>query len=397
MSDEVRGAGRSRVLLFALLAATALLVVGGGLLRATAPEPERVSAAGAAAAAVPVRTLRVEPRVVRARVAIAAMVEPRRSVEIFSETHGRVVEIGAEELDRVEAGQVLVRIDPLRAAIALERARAAVERGESELALAEANLARRRTLRDSDVASVSALEDAENHARVARASLREARATLEEARDELEQKVIRAPFAGFLRRFPVEVGEFVRDGEVVAEVLDLAAARLEVGVSDREVVAIAPDTPARVALDAYPGRSFEGRVLRVGAAADPATKKFPVEVEVPNREGALLPGMVARVELELAAGEPRQVVPREAVVEEFGLRFVFVVSREADETFAARRTRVEVRDLPFHPGDVEVVSGLEPGAEIVVTGVSLLRDGAPVRPRPAAGDGLARREGAPAS
>lgn len=361
-----------RVILFGVAAA---LLVGAFLLFGTAPKPEPPQAVGTPPMQVDTYTVETHPMRPRAR--LAGVLEARRDVELFSETHGRLLEAGAEEMDAVREGQVLLRVDPTLAAAGVERAEAALARTESQLELARINLERRRSLVDRHVSSESQLDVDENAERIAAASLREARAQRDEARDQLAKKTIFAPFDGVLRTFPVEVGEYVREGQRVGEILDLLAVRINVGLTDTEVVSIAAGAPAQVTVEAYPGELFEGTVLRVGRAADSDTKKFPVEVEVANADGRLLPGMVARVELDLGAETPTTMIPREATVDEFGLRFVFLV--EADGQGAvARRQRIEVREVPFRPGLFQVTDGLVAGDRIATTGIRQLQDGAQV-------------------
>jgi membrane fusion protein (multidrug efflux system) len=365
------GAGRLRAV---LLATAALLAAGGVALFAAAPEPADVAPEGEAALLRRVESQRVEAVPVRARAEVAGVVAARRSVRLFAETRGPVLEVGAEELDRVADGQLLVRIDPLEAEVAVERARADVARSESELALAGSELERQRSLRQRGVSSDADLEAAENARKVAEAVLRQARAELKQARDDLAKKTIAAPFAGVLRSFQIEAGEYVQPGQEIGELLDLATARATIGVSDREVVAVRPGQPAQLRVEAFPGEIFRGQVQRVGGAFDRATRKFPVEVEVPNPGGRLLPGMVGSVVLELGEPAPRLVIPRESAVDEFGLRFVWVLEPDGDGLVAHRR-RVLVRGIPFQPRDFEVVDGLAAGEEIALTGLRQLREG----------------------
>ncbi|MDD9854330.1 MAG: efflux RND transporter periplasmic adaptor subunit [Deltaproteobacteria bacterium] len=358
--------------------AAALLVAATLLLFAAAPEPRRVAAAGEQATAAPVRALALRPRPMQRETRSSGVVEPRRRVSLLSETRGRVLRVGAAELDSVAEGQLLLQVDPLLAEVAVERGRAAVARAESQLALARDARTRFQRLAERDVASAARLDQAVNDARVAEANLREARANLSEARSQLRKKKLRAPFAGVLQRFPVEAGEFLREGDLAAELLDLETVRIELGVSDREVVALKVGQPVRAELDAYPGEIFEAEVLRVGAAADPASRRFPVEIEFDNPGRRLLPGMVARVTLQLGAPEPMRAIPRDAAIDEFGVRFVYLLRREGGRDIV-RRQPVEVRDIPFRPGQVEVVSGLRDGERIAVGGIRALRDGAAVR------------------
>lgn len=365
------------------------LAVGFGLfaaglgLFASAPQQERTQAA-VGTAAREVATRRVEEVRVKPRASFSAVLEARRTVELYAETQGPVLALGAEELDRVAEGQVVVRIDPVLAQVELERAQASLARAVSELALADSNLARRRELAARKVLSDSVLEDAENRQRVAAAAVREARALVRRAREDLDNKTVRAPFAGELRHLPVEVGEYVREGQVLGELVDLSTARMKIGVADREVVALRPDQPVTLAVEAWAGERFAGRVLRVGSSADAETRRFPVEIEVDNPDRRLLPGMVGNVVVDLGEPALRTLVPREATLEEFGLRFVWVIEA-LEGGLVARQRRVVVRPIPFHPEDFEVVEGLAAGEEIAVTGVRELRDGEPVKRAAAAG------------
>jgi membrane fusion protein (multidrug efflux system) len=254
-----------------------------------------------------------------------------------------------------------------------------VTRARSEFGLAETSLDRQQSLKERAVASDSALDDANNRSRVAYATIRDVLAQLEQAQDEFAKKTIRAPFRGVLASFDVELGEYVRVGQELGELLDLSTARVTIGLSDRQIVGVRAGQLVELAIEALPNESFEGQILRVGVAARRDSRKFPVEIELDNAERRLLPGMVARVTLELGGETNRILVPREAVVGEFGLRFVYVVSPAENGSLRADRRRIAQRDLPFDPGRVEVTRGLAPGDLVAVSAVQSLRDGASVR------------------
>ena len=148
-----------------------------------------------------------------------------------------------------------------------------------------------------------------------------------------------------LRSFDVELGEYVGIGQPLGELLDLSAARITIGLSDRQIVTVRAGEPVAVSIEAHPQQAFEGAILRVASAAERDTFKFPVEIEVPNPERRILPGMVARVSLDLGSADDRLIVPRESVGREFGLRFVFLIEDDG-ERLRVRRRRVEVRELP---------------------------------------------------
>jgi len=173
-----------------------LFVLAGLLLMMTAPDAEEIAAVGGSQILREIRVAELTLRSVDARVEISGVLEPRRVVLLFAETSGPVTAIGAEDLDAVDADQVLVEIDPLLAEVAVENASAGVTRAQSELELAKSNLARRSSLADSNISSASALEDATNAQRVASADLRGELAELKRAKDDLANKIIREPFTG---------------------------------------------------------------------------------------------------------------------------------------------------------------------------------------------------------
>ena len=226
--EETNPHGSSRSLRFIFPTIAALGLAGGIFLFATAPDPSALPTAQTQAPSL--RTLRLEAKPISSKAAISGLLQPRRRVEIFAEVNGRVIEVGAEALDRVEADQLLFRMDPILAEVALKRAQAAEKRAESQSVLARSNLNRERGLADVNVASQAALDASEDAARQAQAARLEAEASIAEARDRLAKKTVLAPFAGVLREFPVEVGEYVHSGERVAELLDVEKLEITIGM-----------------------------------------------------------------------------------------------------------------------------------------------------------------------
>ena len=350
----------------------------GSLLLATAPDPEALPPAAAQVPVLATHLVEALPHLPRTRV--TALLEPRREVEIFAEMAGRVVEVGADEFDSVEGGQMLVRMDPLLAHVAVNRAEAAIARAKSQGVLAQAQLKRNQGLARVDVFSRAALDEAENASRQARAARLEAEAALAEARDRLGKMQIAAPFSGVLRAFAVEAGEYLRPGERIAELLDVGALRVRVSLTDRQIVSVLPGTEATLDVDARPGEVFRGRIISVGGAADSTSRKFPILLELDNAAGRLLPGMVAQVNLSLGESRQLMAVPLDAVLDEFGLRYVFVVAGDPQSGWRATKRRVETRPVVFRPTTLEVSAGLAEGERIATSSIRQLRDGMAVRP-----------------
>ncbi len=366
----------------AIIGGTLLLVAGGIGLRIMAPEPIPIEVAPDAG--IPVNALTLAPTALEHRVRVSGIVQARREVELFAEQMGRIHEVGAEALDSVTTNQLLMRIDPLPGEAEVAQDEAALAQAKSQLDLARSDLARFRELVTSRVSSTSDLDRKQNDERVAVASYRAAEASLRAARDRLSQRILVAPFDGVLRVFDAEVGEYVSPGQPIGELLDISHVRVTVGLRDLDVVAVKPGMQAVVHIDALPGETHAATVMRVARAADSTSRKFSVQLELENAQGRLMPGMVAMVDLDLGSRNQALLVPSDAVLDEFGLRFVYVVDAAPGQEPVARTRRVEARSVPFQPGILEITQGLQTGERIATTSLRQLHDGSRIEPQPQA-------------
>lgn len=274
------------------------IVLVGGLLGTTALVVVRPAPRPSAPQIEPpvVEVLEVEPRTVRLSVSAQGTVEPRTETELVSEVAGRVVWVSPrfESGAFFRADEPLLRLEDRDYRNAVERAAAAVERAESERALAEATASRRRSLRDAGAASRAALDEAESRARVAAANLREARARLDQAEHDLARCTLRAPFDGRVRETRVDVGEYLAPGARAGRVfaVDYAEVRLPIPNADLAFL----DVP--LGYDAVPDPAATGPEP---AAAEPAGSDGPASsppevAEPPEAADAAAPaGPVVRL------------------------------------------------------------------------------------------------------
>ncbi len=334
--------------------------------------------------ALEVEALRVGRAESRLTARLRGVLRGVRSVELAAEVAGRVLAVPAEEHAPVAAGDVLVRLDPVLLEAAGAGAEASLLRARAVHRLARLQLDRQRDLVARQVASAAELDRAESEERSSRAGAAEARASLDDAVARLDKTRIVAPFDAIVNWLDLEPGAYVQTGARVAELIDISAIEVEVGVSDRQVVILRPGDAAMLEVDVFPGEQFVGSIARIGRAADSRTQQYPVEVQVPNPGERLLPGMVGRVSL--AAGEPRSVMllPRRAAQREFELDYVFVLEPQDGAATVARR-RVQTRPVPFRPDLLEVVSGLEEGDWVAISNLRELATGQRLRIREKSG------------
>jgi membrane fusion protein (multidrug efflux system) len=384
----------SRVPLVVLSAAAVLVALGAVLTwtsdaaRSDRERAQRLARAGGAEAAaaqavVGVEGLVVNPSDARVLVDIAVTLEAVRSVRVGAEIGGRIVEVPIEEHQHVEAGEVLVRLDAQLSEAAVAQARANLLRARSTWSLANQQHGRQRSLSDEGISSDAEFDRTSSEASRSDAEVAAAAAALREAETRLEKTRITAPFGGVVSELDLEPGAYLRTGDPVARVSDLSQIEVEVGVDDRQILALSPGDRARLAVDAFPGEWFEGTVVGIARTPDPATRKYPVPVRVDNPDERLLPGMLGHVRFEL--GEAREVlrIPRRAVYREFEVDYVYVLAETDEPAGSARalRRRVQVEGVPFRPDLLDVREGLAPGERVAVSGVRELRDGLLVRVR----------------
>jgi len=266
----------------------------------------------------------------------------------------------------VRKGQVLAELKRAEVDATVAQAAEGVEK-------ARRDLERARQLRVDEVATEEQVQDLTTAYNVARSSLDAARFNARFAR-------IEAPVDGIVFERTVEGGELVQPGQPVIVVGATDSGWVvRVGLADRDVVRMESGAPAQVTFDAFPGRVFEGKVTRIGAAADRVTGTFEVEVEVNPQGARFARGLVAKVTLPLSqlpdVAPSATVVPITAIVEADGSRAtVYVLDRA--KNIALRK---DVTLGPLLGEQVIVTAGLSAGEPVITDGAAWLTDGRSVR------------------
>ena len=274
-----------------------------------------------------------------------------RDAMLAAANGGYVEKVLVRRGDEVKKGQTLVQVDATLYAAQLEQANAQAAQADAELRRAEAM---------GDMGSMSALDAAKTQARVAAANVSQARARLSRAR-------VTAPFEGTIADIMVEPGEAAAPGSPVVRLVILDPVTVILSVADRDVVSLQTNVKVRVSTAASPNQ-FEGVISHIAPAADTKTRTFPVEISVPNPDHALLPGMIARVDVDLSLADDAVVIPQDWLVTRRDRRGLFV----EDEGVAVWHD-VILGDI-IHD-DVVIASGISVGDRVVVTGQQDLAEG----------------------
>jgi RND family efflux transporter MFP subunit len=304
------------------------------------------------------------------------------TVTVVPRAAGRLQEISVRLGDRVTRGQRIAKIEDYelieqvkQAEAAQEVSQATIRQREADLKLAETNVVRSRDLFERKILPRQTLDD--NEARylaavaqldLARAQQTQSKARLDELQITLGNTVITSPVNRFVARRNVDPGAFVSQNAPVVDVVDITRVRLVANIVERDLKRLQAGNPTEVQVDAFPGETFKGRIARVSPVLDPTTRTAPIEIEIPNPDYRLLPGMYARVGINTGSRKEALVVPTNALVDLGGRRGVFV---PRNDTAVFRIVQVGLEQ----PAISEVLGGLVENEQVITTGSAALRDG----------------------
>ena len=326
----------------------------------------------------------------------------RRMATVSAKITGKVREVLIEEGQRVEAGDVMARLDPVDAdaqrnlsASQLEAAQSQIVGTQAQLKEAEANAARLGALVAQKLVSRAQFEQAVAQRDSLRAQVATAQRNAQVARNSLaiasngvDNTIVRAPFAGIIIAKSAQPGEivsplsagggFTRTG--IGTIVDMDSLEVEVEVGEAFIGRVKPGMPTETVLNAYQDWKIPGKVIAIIPAADRGKATVKVRVGMDAKDARIVPDMGARVgfleDAKPAAAQtdakPGVLVPADAIVQRDGKDVAFAV--EGDK--AVLRTLTIGRTLG---DDREVITGLSGGDRVVLAPADDLADGARVR------------------
>ena len=337
---------------------------------------------------------------------LAGSVRARNQTEIYPEVTGQIVEVLANDGDRVEAGDPLVRLRDVdyrerlrQAESGLAVARARVQQAEANLTRVQATLRRIEAMAERNLTSVADLEAAQADALSAEADLALMRAQLEQAQslvaeraDELAHTVVRAPVSGIVGGRNAEVGQLASSSTPLFVIGDTSDMIVEVTLTQRMLGYIYPGTTTNIVSDAAPEQVIEAEVTRISPFLHPVTRTTTAEIEVPRPTDLLRPGMFVTVNVLYGETELAPLIPNSAIYRNprDGRTGVYAASLEdaapdpelaGSASLTAGGPLQPVGPVPISFVPVEIVArgrlttavrGVEPGDWVVTLGHHLL-------------------------
>jgi membrane fusion protein, multidrug efflux system len=285
-------------------------------------------------------------------------IEAIQQAAIYSKVTGNIDELYVNIGMPVRTGQLLALIDTTELAQQVEQSAATYQ---------NAKLQFERT-RDLFEKNLTAQADRDN----AQAALTIAKANYDNSITRLGYTRITAPFAGVVTKRFLDPGAVVSPNTTTLfTLMDLDSVRVFVNVLEKDIPQIVHGTRAVVSVDAFPGREFNGIVTRSADAVDPATRTMAVEIDIPNKDHALKPGMFSNVTLIIGEKTDALTLPTQAVLKDSSGSYIFTV-------VADTARRLSVRTGADQNNRTEIVSGLTESQPVVVQGQQFVRNGGPV-------------------
>ena len=352
--------------LILMLVVVAALLTGLGFLKF-----KQVQSAMAAGAYTPppeaVTSVVVKQEQWPSTTSVIGTMEAVHGVVVSADLPGTVAKINFDSGKAVHEGDILVELDTRQ-----ERAQLAAL--EAQRDLAKINYGRNEQLVKEGVISKSEYDTTSAQQKQTEANVGEIRATI-------ERKIIRAPFTGVLGIRKINLGQYLSAGSAIVQLQSLNPIYVDFGLPQQALTQVHVGRSLRVTSDDLPGKAFTGRVTALDSVVDQTTRNVQVQATLPNPEGKLHPGMF--VQVAVVQGEDRSVIslPAPAIsYAPYGDSVFIITDLQDKQGKTYRGVKQQFVKLEGSRGDqVAVISGLNPGDEVVTSGVFKLRNGAAVQ------------------
>jgi membrane fusion protein (multidrug efflux system) len=299
---------------------------------------------------------------------LPATIRARQQVTLYAKVAGYLKSIRVDRGDRVKEGEIIAEVEAPE--LLADQAKFAAEVDIAKTDFRRLNEARQKA---PDLVVTLTVDTAKSKVEMAAANFKRNETLL------AYTKII-APFPGVITKrwvdpgalIPAATGSSSPQSAAVVTLMDFSTVRIETAVPEPETPFIQNNLAAEIRVEELTGKTFRGAVTRFAHALDEATKTMATEIEIPNPEGTLRPGMFATLKLAVERKADALLVPSEALVLEKGKTSVFtVIEGKAKKVFV----KVGFQDGKF----TELLDDLAPGATVILPGKQMLTDGQPVR------------------
>ncbi|HEH9426316.1 TPA: efflux RND transporter periplasmic adaptor subunit [Aeromonas sobria] len=287
-------------------------------------------------------------------------IEPNQGVTLSTELAGTIDAITFESGTRVKAEQLLLSLDS-----SVEKAN--LRASQAKLPAAKAKFDRFLNLYKTSSISKEQLDDAE-------ASFRSLEADIESLKATITRREVRAPFSGMVGLRNVFLGQYLQPGTDIVRLEDTSMMRLRFTVPQTDISKITLNQIVKINVDAYPQTQFDGHITAIEPAVNYQSGLIQVQADIPNNEGQLRSGMFARARIILPTVKDQMVIPQTAISFTLYGQNVYVLKegeetdKEGNKVKVLRAKQVVVKAGERRGNDVHVLSGIQAGDQIVLSG-----------------------------
>jgi RND family efflux transporter MFP subunit len=354
-------------------------------------QSKRQGARSSVLQAVPVEVSNIEIGTIRLLRTYSGTLEPHNAFLVSSKVGGRIEKIEVDIADPIKAGDVVARIENdefvqelTQAKANLDVASANLAQAESALEIAQREFDRKETLRQKGVASDAEHDTAKTALLTQKARVQVAQAELSRAESAVEIANIRLGYTNVIANWSngdservvaeryIDEGQTVTANTALLKIVELSPITGVITVTEKEYPLLHTDQKVMVQTDAYPGENFEGTIRRIAPVFRENSRQARVELEFPNTDRRLKPGMFIRASVQLAQKENATLLPEAALTIREDQQGVFVVNQDS-ETVSWKTVTVGIRE-----GKKVEVSEEGLGGQVVTIGQQLIQDGSKV-------------------
>jgi len=331
-----------------------------GLLITALLTATQLQAAGGPPQGLPAEVVHVASQTLDKRISVVGNLRANESLKLSPEQSGRIEKILFQEGQQVKSGTPLFQLDKAIYAAELRQAQARVKLSQIAYDRAKHLLAKR-------VGSEQARDQAF-------AELQVDQAQLALAQTRLQKMTVKAPFSGITGLRQVSPGDYVNPGQELVELTDISSLKVDFRVPEIYLTTLKPGSRIEVEVDAFPGQRFAGEVYAIAPGSDNRAHNIQVRARINNSDGALRPGLFAKVELIANRNKAALMIPEQAIIPKDG--GFFVLRMKEDKTVELAPVTMGQR----RPGIVQISDGLNEGDIIVTAGQLKLFPGMPITP-----------------
>ena len=292
-------------------------------------------------------------------------------VIVSSEVDGIVRKLLVEQGTSVGMGTLLAEINETDYRLDWKRSDAALKQAQASLENSKAEYKRKESLFKEELITKQQFDDISTRVALAEAELERVKATLAISREKLVRTKIYSPLIGAVKEKKVSVGDYVRNGTPILQLIKINLLKLNFTISEKDVAGLKMGQEVVFTVDAFPGRQFKGKVSLLYPNVEERTRTLQAEAIIPNANHLLKPGYFARVQIFTQAARDTVVVPITALLYDASTVRIFVITGDkAQERIIQTGSK--------HGEYVEVVDGLKEKEQVVVVGQNNLSEGVKV-------------------